>query len=135
MQLYIAYPFPHVPRGVMIVQPRWGCFYKEICIETLKGFNNHNPTWNVGNDKKLKQTKNQNKNKMFQQFIRKPVLAIVISIVFVFTGMLSMSTLPKSQFPDIAPTLDAARIRPAATSRCATAQADARAANVAQGGF
>ncbi len=42
---------------------------------------------------------------MFQQFIRKPVLAIVISIVFVFTGMLSMSTLPKSQFPDIAPTL------------------------------
>ncbi len=42
---------------------------------------------------------------MFQQFIRKPVLAIVISIVFVFTGMLSMNTLPKSQFPDIAPTL------------------------------
>ena len=35
----------------MIVQPRWGCLNKENCIKTLKGFNNHNPTWNVGNDK------------------------------------------------------------------------------------
>ena len=28
-----AYPFPHVSRGVMVVQPRWGCFYKENCIK------------------------------------------------------------------------------------------------------
>lgn len=40
---------------------------------------------------------------MFSTFIRKPVFAIVISIVIVFVGMLSINTLPKSQFPDIAP--------------------------------
>jgi len=40
---------------------------------------------------------------MFSKFIRKPVFAIVISIVIVFVGILSINTLPKSQFPDIAP--------------------------------
>ena len=40
---------------------------------------------------------------MFKRFIRKPVLAIVISIVFVFVGMLAINTLPKSQYPEIAP--------------------------------
>ncbi|MDB5256400.1 MAG: acrB [Chitinophagaceae bacterium] len=40
---------------------------------------------------------------MFSRFIRKPVFAIVISIVIVFVGILSINTLPKSQFPDIAP--------------------------------
>lgn len=40
---------------------------------------------------------------MFSTFIRKPVFAIVISIVIVFVGILSINTLPKSQFPDIAP--------------------------------
>lgn len=40
---------------------------------------------------------------MFQRFIRKPVLAIVISIVIIFVGILAINTLPKSQFPEIAP--------------------------------
>lgn len=40
---------------------------------------------------------------MFQKFIQRPVLAIVISLVIVFVGLLAMRTLPKSQFPDIAP--------------------------------
>lgn len=40
---------------------------------------------------------------MFQVFIRKPVLAIVISIVIMFVGILAINTLPKSQFPEIAP--------------------------------
>lgn len=40
---------------------------------------------------------------MFDKFIRRPVLAIVISLLIVFVGMLSMNTLPKSQFPEIAP--------------------------------
>jgi len=40
---------------------------------------------------------------MFQTFIRRPAFAIVISLVMVFVGMLSMVTLPRSQFPDIAP--------------------------------
>ncbi len=42
---------------------------------------------------------------MFQQFIRRPALAIVISLVIMFMGLLAINTLPKSQFPDIAPTL------------------------------
>jgi HAE1 family hydrophobic/amphiphilic exporter-1 len=40
---------------------------------------------------------------MFQRFIHRPVLAIVISLVIVFVGMLAIKTLPKSQFPEIAP--------------------------------
>ena len=40
---------------------------------------------------------------MFQQFIRRPALAIVISLVIMFMGLLAIKTLPKSQFPDIAP--------------------------------
>ncbi|MBC7450574.1 MAG: efflux RND transporter permease subunit [Cytophagales bacterium] len=40
---------------------------------------------------------------MFQQFIRRPALAIVISLVIMFMGLLAIQTLPKSQFPDIAP--------------------------------
>ncbi|WP_281979426.1 efflux RND transporter permease subunit [Tenacibaculum mesophilum] len=41
---------------------------------------------------------------MFSQFIKRPVLAIVISIIVVFTGVLSIKQLPISQFPQIAPT-------------------------------
>lgn len=41
---------------------------------------------------------------MFSQFIKRPVLAIVISVVIVFTGLLSLNKLPISQFPQIAPT-------------------------------
>jgi HAE1 family hydrophobic/amphiphilic exporter-1 len=40
---------------------------------------------------------------MFQQFIHRPVFAIVISLVIVFVGSLAIKTLPKSQFPEIAP--------------------------------
>jgi len=41
---------------------------------------------------------------MFSKFIHRPVLAIVISVIIVFTGLLAMQQLPISQFPDIAPT-------------------------------
>ena len=40
---------------------------------------------------------------MFQKFIHRPVLAIVISLVIVFLGFLSIGNLPISQFPEIAP--------------------------------
>jgi HAE1 family hydrophobic/amphiphilic exporter-1 len=40
---------------------------------------------------------------MFASFIRRPVLAIVLSVVIVFLGILSIKSLPVSQFPDIAP--------------------------------
>ena len=40
---------------------------------------------------------------MFQRFIHRPVFAIVISLVIVFVGTLAINTLPKSQFPEIAP--------------------------------
>ncbi|RRB02706.1 efflux RND transporter permease subunit [Larkinella rosea] len=41
---------------------------------------------------------------MFNKFIRRPVFAIVISIMIVFIGILAIRQLPISQFPDIAPT-------------------------------
>lgn len=41
---------------------------------------------------------------MFRNFIHRPVLAIVISVLIVFTGLLSIEQLPTSQFPEIAPT-------------------------------
>jgi len=41
---------------------------------------------------------------MFKKFIQRPVLAIVISVIIVFTGLLAIKQLPISQFPDIAPT-------------------------------
>ena len=40
---------------------------------------------------------------MFSKFIKRPVLAIVLSLVILFVGMLAINTLPKSQFPEIAP--------------------------------
>jgi HAE1 family hydrophobic/amphiphilic exporter-1 len=40
---------------------------------------------------------------MFQKFIHRPVLAIVVSLIIVFLGVLAMTTLPVSQFPQIAP--------------------------------
>ena len=42
---------------------------------------------------------------MFAKFIQRPVLAIVVSIVIVFLGLLSIRSLPVSQFPDVAPPL------------------------------
>ncbi|MGG8495923.1 efflux RND transporter permease subunit [Tenacibaculum sp. TC6] len=41
---------------------------------------------------------------MFSKFIKRPVLAIVISVVIVFIGLLSINKLSISQFPQIAPT-------------------------------
>ncbi|NBO17743.1 MAG: efflux RND transporter permease subunit [Proteobacteria bacterium] len=40
---------------------------------------------------------------MFEKFIHRPVLAIVISLILVFLGFLAMVTLPVSQFPRLAP--------------------------------
>jgi HAE1 family hydrophobic/amphiphilic exporter-1 len=40
---------------------------------------------------------------MFSKFIRRPVFAIVISVVIVFMGILAIKTLPTSQFPEISP--------------------------------
>jgi HAE1 family hydrophobic/amphiphilic exporter-1 len=40
---------------------------------------------------------------MFQKFIKRPVLAIVLSLVIIFMGVLAIETLPVSQFPSIAP--------------------------------
>ncbi|MCB0645596.1 MAG: efflux RND transporter permease subunit [Saprospiraceae bacterium] len=40
---------------------------------------------------------------MFNSFIHRPVLSIVISILIIFMGMLAIKTLPISQFPNIAP--------------------------------
>ncbi|MDP4685578.1 MAG: efflux RND transporter permease subunit, partial [Salibacteraceae bacterium] len=41
---------------------------------------------------------------MFSRFIHRPVMAIVISIIIIFLGVLSINQLPISQFPEIAPT-------------------------------
>src|SRR3954465_14773227 len=40
---------------------------------------------------------------MFSQFLRRPALSIVISIIILFLGGLSIKTLPVSQFPSVAP--------------------------------
>src|SRR3954462_744411 len=40
---------------------------------------------------------------MFNKFIHRPVLSIVISLVIVFMGVLAMSKLPVTQFPSISP--------------------------------
>ncbi len=40
---------------------------------------------------------------MFSKFIHRPVLAIVISLVILFVGVLAIKTLPTSQFPEVAP--------------------------------
>jgi HAE1 family hydrophobic/amphiphilic exporter-1 len=40
---------------------------------------------------------------MFNAFIKRPVLAIVLSLVIIFMGVLAINTLPTSQFPNVAP--------------------------------
>ncbi len=40
---------------------------------------------------------------MFNIFMKRPVFAIVISLVIIFMGFLAINTLPTSQFPSIAP--------------------------------
>ncbi|HET7897461.1 MAG TPA: efflux RND transporter permease subunit, partial [Flavisolibacter sp.] len=38
-----------------------------------------------------------------ETFIKRPVTAIVISIVIVLVGVIAMATLPVAQYPDITP--------------------------------
>jgi hydrophobic/amphiphilic exporter-1 (mainly G- bacteria), HAE1 family len=40
---------------------------------------------------------------MFSKFLHRPALAIVISLIILFMGGLAITTLPISQFPDVAP--------------------------------
>jgi len=40
---------------------------------------------------------------MFNIFIKRPVLSAVISLLIVFLGLLSIRSLPVTQFPDIMP--------------------------------
>jgi HAE1 family hydrophobic/amphiphilic exporter-1 len=40
---------------------------------------------------------------MFDKFIQRPVLSIVISLIIVFLGVLAVSHLPVTQFPSISP--------------------------------
>ncbi|RFC36589.1 MAG: hydrophobic/amphiphilic exporter-1, HAE1 family [Candidatus Nitrotoga sp. LAW] len=40
---------------------------------------------------------------MFNIFLKRPVMAIVLSLMFLFMGFVAMKSLPVSQFPDIAP--------------------------------
>lgn len=40
---------------------------------------------------------------MFQKFITRPVLSMVISIIIVLIGLISLNILPSTQYPDIAP--------------------------------
>src|ERR1043166_7704123 len=40
---------------------------------------------------------------MFSLFIKRPVLAIVLSLVIIFMGALAINLLPTSQFPEVAP--------------------------------
>ena len=40
---------------------------------------------------------------MFNKFIKRPVLAIALSVVIVFMGLLAITTTPVAQFPQIAP--------------------------------
>src|SRR6478609_6245077 len=40
---------------------------------------------------------------MFNKFIHRPVLSIVISLIIVFLGVLSMTKMPVTQFPSISP--------------------------------
>lgn len=47
---------------------------------------------------------------MFQKFIQRPALAIVISLLIVFVGILAITSLPKSQFPSIAPPMVIVRL-------------------------
>ncbi|HQS07143.1 MAG TPA: efflux RND transporter permease subunit, partial [Daejeonella sp.] len=40
---------------------------------------------------------------MFDKFIKRPVLAIALSVAIVFLGLLAIKTSPVAQFPEIAP--------------------------------
>ncbi|OAB28864.1 AcrB/AcrD/AcrF family protein [Flavobacterium fryxellicola] len=40
---------------------------------------------------------------MFNKFIQRPVLSIVLSLIIVFLGALALTNLPVTQFPSISP--------------------------------
>ncbi len=62
---------------------------------------------------------------MFEFFIKRPVLSLVISLLIVFVGILSMISLPVTQFPDIVPpsVMVTARYTGANAEACANAVA------------
>src|ERR1041384_3693467 len=54
---------------------------------------------------------------MFTKILHRPALAIVISIILLFLGVLGIKTLPTAQFPDIAPpTVEVAIAYPGASA-------------------
>lgn len=54
---------------------------------------------------------------MFTSILRRPALAIVISIILLFLGVLGINSLPRAQFPDIAPpTVEVAIAYPGASA-------------------
>ena len=54
---------------------------------------------------------------MFEKILYRPALAIVISIILVFLGVLGIVTLPIAQFPNIAPpTVEVAIAYPGASA-------------------
>ena len=56
---------------------------------------------------------------MIARFIKRPVLAIVLSVILVFLGLLAAKTLPVSQFPEIAPPRVIVTLRsPAQAQKC-----------------
>src|SRR3954465_15252620 len=56
-------------------------------------------------------------NIMFTKILYRPALAIVISIILLFLGMLGIFTLPTAQFPDIVPpTVEVAIAYPGASA-------------------
>ena len=58
---------------------------------------------------------------MFSKFLKRPVLAIGISLVIIFIGVLSIVRLPTSQFPTIAPPMVSVFVSyPGATAKTLT---------------
>ena len=58
---------------------------------------------------------------MFSKFMHRPVLAIVISLVLIFVGILSIIRLPTAQFPEISPPMVIVRASyPGASARVLT---------------
>ena len=48
---------------------------------------------------------------MAEFFIRRPIVAMVISILTVIVGLVSLSRLPIAEYPVVSPTLIQARLR------------------------
>lgn len=58
---------------------------------------------------------------MIQKIINRPVLATVISVILVLLGLISLSRLPSTQFPDIAPpTINVSGVYPGGNSESIT---------------